>query len=75
MVVALAALRDEHHGGVGLVEVREVMEGGDLVERPEIGNGRSAAEGDDDAVADAGGEGVAARAVLRCGYLRVHANR
>ena len=65
----LAAPSDEHHGGVRLVEVRQVVEGGKLVERAEVGHGISCAEGDDDAVADARREGITAGREFRLGDL------
>ncbi len=57
-------LRDHHERGVGLVEVREVVEGGKLIERAEVADGRLSTEGDDDAVADPRGERIAARGVF-----------
>ena len=66
---AAAVAHDHHERRVRLVEVREVMKGGQLIERAEIGDRRARAEGEDDAVAYPRGERVAPRGVLRGGYL------
>jgi len=65
-----ALYHDHNHRRVGLVEVREIMEGRKLIEGPEIGNRRAAAERDDDTAVDPLGERVTARRELALGDLR-----
>ena len=69
MLVPRPFSHDHHERRVGLVEVREIMKGGELIERTEVADRRAAAEGDDDAVLHARGERIAARGELRCGDL------
>jgi hypothetical protein len=65
-----AAPHHHHHRRVGLVEVGEIVKGRELIEGAEVGDRRPAAKGDHHAVADAGGERVAAGGVFGGGDLR-----
>ena len=66
---AAPVLHDHHERRIGLVEVREIMKGGELIERTEVAHRRPTAEGDDDAVLHACGERIAARGELGGGNL------
>ncbi|HVX38266.1 MAG TPA: hypothetical protein VHB25_01740 [Gemmatimonadaceae bacterium] len=55
-----AVSHDHHERGVRLVEVREVVKRRQLMKRAEVGDRRSTAERDHDAVADASGQRIAA---------------
>ena len=67
-----AAAHDHHERGVGLVKVGEIMERRQLVERAEVRDWRATAEPDDHAVADARGQRITARHVLRRRDLRAN---